>query len=173
MSTLKELVDETASIKNDISSCHGLIIEKLNNKGVSVNKTYKLRSLINKIDDITLESLGGKRWATGVATIETVWHYYNGSSNSTPKYVDIQLNLDFTPSILFCKIPGFKLYSLEPNSGYAYIGDITYSSESPITTSSGSITLSMVGGTMRLKAQANRDHQVQIYAGQIQWYALG
>lgn len=53
MSTLKELVDETSSIKTDIVTCHSNLKEKLVEKGAEVSDSDKMLTLINKIDDLS------------------------------------------------------------------------------------------------------------------------
>ena len=52
MSTLKELVNETASIKNDIVNCNNVLKEKLTSKGVKYVNSDKHLELINKIENI-------------------------------------------------------------------------------------------------------------------------
>ena len=109
MSTLKELINATTSIKNDISSCHDLIIKKLTDKGVSVNKTSKLKQLIEQIDDINGSSTNGKRIVYGTST-------RNQSSLSGTitgfSYERITLSgLDFVPSRLIVYIEDIGFYS--------------------------------------------------------------
>lgn len=65
MSTLKNLVDETTNIKNELKTCHTNLKTNLINKGVKVLGTDKIVDLISKIDEIKL----GKKWASGEATV--------------------------------------------------------------------------------------------------------
>lgn len=48
MSTLKQLVDETTNIKNELVECHTNLKDSLMDKGVEVNSDDKLRDLVNK-----------------------------------------------------------------------------------------------------------------------------
>ena len=78
MATLKSLVDETTNIKNEIKTCHANLKNNLIEKGVECSDTDKMLILINKVCDISLESLGGIRWSSGTVS--------GSSSTSTYKY---------------------------------------------------------------------------------------
>lgn len=88
MSTLKQLVDETTNIKNELITCHTNLKTNLIGKGVEVLETDKIVDLINKIDGIKL----GKKWASG---------QISQTFDPTNKYRVIQSNIkfDFTPTI--------------------------------------------------------------------------
>lgn len=49
MTTLKQLVDETTNIKNDIVTCHGNLKSNLIAKGVQVSNSDKFPQLIEKV----------------------------------------------------------------------------------------------------------------------------
>lgn len=63
MSTLKQLVDETTNIKNELKTCHANLKNNLIEKSIECSSTDKLLSLVNKVGEIEL----GKKWATGKA----------------------------------------------------------------------------------------------------------
>ena len=53
MATLKQLVDETTNIKNELIDCHTDLKNNLINKGVEVTNNDKMSNLIDKINDIS------------------------------------------------------------------------------------------------------------------------
>lgn len=66
MATLSQLVAETTTIKNNLTTCHTNLKTKLQNKGVSVVSTDKMSTLINKIDSIpSLPSYAKEIWTKG------------------------------------------------------------------------------------------------------------
>ena len=52
MATLKSLVDETSNIKNELKNCHTTLKNNLIEKGVEVLPSYKMSTLISKINNI-------------------------------------------------------------------------------------------------------------------------
>ena len=52
MATLKNLVDETTNIKNELVTCYSNLKNNLNAKGVKVLDLDKMSSLIDKVGDI-------------------------------------------------------------------------------------------------------------------------
>ena len=54
MTTLKNLVDETTNIKNELVACHSNLKNNLIKKGVKCSSTDKMSSLIDKIDGIVV-----------------------------------------------------------------------------------------------------------------------
>ena len=70
MATLKQLVDETTKIKNELKTCHTNLKNNLINKGVECSNTDKLLSLVGKVGEIEL----GKKFISGIA--------YQNSNNS-------------------------------------------------------------------------------------------
>ena len=70
MSTLKQLVDETTNIKNELITCHANLKSNLIEKGVECSDTDKLLSLVDKIERIQT----GKKFISGIA--------YQNSNNS-------------------------------------------------------------------------------------------
>lgn len=67
MATLKNLVDETTNIKNELKTCHANLKNNLIEKSIECSSTDKLLSLVNKVGEIEL----GKKWATGKAQTST------------------------------------------------------------------------------------------------------
>lgn len=70
MSTLKELVNETTNIKNELKTCHANLKNNLTEKGVEYSDTDKLLSLVGKVGEIKL----GKKFISGIA-------YQNSDNN--------------------------------------------------------------------------------------------
>lgn len=62
MSTLKQLVDETTNIKNELKTCHANLKTNLIDKGVECRDTDKLLRLANKVGEIEL----GKKFIKGI-----------------------------------------------------------------------------------------------------------
>ena len=53
MATLKQLVDETTNIKNELKTCHTNLKSNLIEKGENISDDEKLLSLINKVKDLS------------------------------------------------------------------------------------------------------------------------
>lgn len=53
MATLKNLVDETTNIKDELKTCHTNLKNNLITKGVECSDTDKLLSLVNKVGEIS------------------------------------------------------------------------------------------------------------------------
>lgn len=100
MSTLKQLVDETTNIKNELKTCHTNLKNNLIEKGVECSDTDKLLSLVGKVGEIEL----GKKWASGE-------HIVNFPSTFVYS-VEIDLsNLSFTPSVVVCEFENIKVWN--------------------------------------------------------------
>lgn len=100
MSTLKQLVDETANIKNELKTCHTNLKNNLIEKGVECSDTDKLLSLVGKVGEIEL----GKKWASGE-------HIVNFPSTFVYS-VEIDLsNLSFTPSVVVCELKNIQVWN--------------------------------------------------------------
>ena len=126
-SNLAKSVEYVENIKNEVYSLRIKLINNLINKGVECSVSDKLTELISKVDGITLESLGGKKWAKGKFE----------SSNIT-------VNLEFTPNIVICFYMQDSWYhgvSLTIRTSDYYNSDFGYrayraNSYSPLLTSS-------------------------------------
>ena len=81
-----QIVDKIQALKNTMAT-------NLNNKGIGAIGTETLNELINKIGNINISTLGGKKWATGTT-------YLRSFSIS---------NLTFTPSLVI-------IYSISASS---------------------------------------------------------
>lgn len=100
MSTLKQLVDETTNIKNELITCHANLKNNLIEKGVECSDTDKLLSLVGKVGEIEL----GKKWASGE-------HIVNFPSTFVYS-VEIDLsNLSFIPSIVVCELKNIQVWN--------------------------------------------------------------
>lgn len=58
MPTLKNLVDETTNIKNELKECHANLKNNLTEKGVECDDADKFSSLVNKISSIKFVDFG-------------------------------------------------------------------------------------------------------------------
>ena len=76
MATLKNLVDETTNIKNELVACHSNLKNNLVAKGVECSDSDKMSNLIDKINDIVMLK------AVNVGTSTTL--FYDNTSYSTP-----------------------------------------------------------------------------------------
>lgn len=100
MSTLKQLVDETTNIKNELITCHANLKNNLIEKSVECSDTDKLLSLVGKVGEIEL----GKKWASGE-------HIVNFPSTYVYS-VEIDLsNLSFTPSVVVCEFKNIQVWN--------------------------------------------------------------
>ena len=100
MSTLKQLVDETTNIKNELKICHANLKTNLIDKGVECSDTDKLLNLVGKVGEIEL----GKKWASGE-------HIVNFPSTFVYS-VEIDLsNLSFTPSVVVCELKNIEAWN--------------------------------------------------------------
>lgn len=90
MPTLKDLVDETTNIKNELIKCHFDLKSNLIDKGITVENTDKMKDLIDKVSLLLNSS---KKWA-------------KGSLSGTSATFTIP-NIGFIPSILI-------VYSIKP-----------------------------------------------------------
>ena len=100
MSTLKQLVDETTNIKNELKTCHTNLKNNLIDKGVECSDTDKLLSLANKVGEIKL----GKKWASGEHIVNFPGTYVSS--------VEIDLSsLSFTPSVVVCELENIKVWN--------------------------------------------------------------
>lgn len=75
MATLKELVNEVTTIKNELKTCHTNLKNNLASKGVTVASSDKIASLINKIPSIST--------ATKVSASDNVLISFIGSDRLT------------------------------------------------------------------------------------------
>lgn len=100
MSTLKQLVDETTNIKNELKTCHTNLKSNLMKKGVECSDTDKLLNLVGKVGEIEL----GKKWANGE-------HIVNFPSTFVYS-VEIDLsNLSFIPSVVVCELKNIQVWN--------------------------------------------------------------
>ena len=90
MATLKNLVNETTNIKNEIKACHTNLKNSLIEKGVECSDNDKIINLIEKISSINLDL----KYAKGTSSVGT------NSILTIPK-------VDFTP--IFVLSHGYNL----------------------------------------------------------------
>ena len=99
MSTLKELVNETTNIKNELVACHTNLKNNLIDKGVVCSSTDKLLSLVDKVGEVeTVKYASGKIYKT-----LTYDHTY---VDKPPTEVKIPFNapLDFIPKTVIITV---------------------------------------------------------------------
>lgn len=82
-------------LANEAQYCKNIMANNLNAKGVGANGNSALRDLANLIGNISIQSLGGVRIATGTIAIPHV-KYFNGNVNLgfTPNVIVIKINVD-------------------------------------------------------------------------------
>lgn len=103
MATLKNLVDETTNIKNELITCHTNLKNNLIEKGVVCGNSDKLLSLVDKVKKIEL----GKKWASGSINSsgsKTLFRKWNNSSDYNTYYITIPLS--FKPSYVIAVYKG-------------------------------------------------------------------
>ena len=93
MATLKNLVDETTNIKNEVVTCYTDFKENLTNLGVTLEDNSKLSDLINKLPNIKLRDF---KFAKGKITVS--------SGNTVTATVG---GLDFKPYIVIMNTSDF------------------------------------------------------------------
>ena len=76
MTTLKNLVDETANIKNELVACHSNLKNNLIEKGVECSDTDRISNLVDKINGI---KVGKKAIAGDSIELVNMKHYSNGT----------------------------------------------------------------------------------------------
>lgn len=103
-STLKELVDETTVIKNDLVSCRNTLKTNLSDKGVDTSALNKMGELINSIPSMPV-----KVFAKGTCSVNL--NFVGDSSVEREKINHINTNLNFVPSEIIV-----KLYLLESST---------------------------------------------------------
>lgn len=107
MATLKQLVDETTTIKNELVTCHTTLKNNLLSKGVTVGSNDKIPIMINKINEIS----------TGIEI------KYSTSLPSAVKNGDFYVISDVTPNNIYIKHYEGENTSLD-NAGSYNNGDI-------------------------------------------------
>lgn len=166
MSTLKQLVDETTNIKNELKTCHTNLKNNLANKGVECSNSDKLLTLVNKIKNIEL----GRKWATGTA-----------QTNTTNVQGAITVSsLSFRPSIvIMCgnrgsadlMIGGLYVQGHQKNRNIAYyynLDDLNGSTGSKVVGNSTNNECYIVDNGFRLLATWVNVQQIY----NITWYAF-
>ncbi|MGX4600237.1 hypothetical protein [Faecalimicrobium sp. JNUCC 81] len=101
MSTLKNLVDETTNIKNDLVTCHTNLKNNLISKGMEILDSDKIPSLINKVGNIEL----GKKLASGTIIYNNErGDFFNGFGNKVTGINYIRISgLNFKPRLIFAR----------------------------------------------------------------------
>lgn len=88
-------------LANEAQYCKNIMANNLNAKGVGANGNYALRDLANLIGNISIQSLGGKRYIQGGTTISTASKKFMphlGSSTALMYYVQVT-GFDFVPRV--------------------------------------------------------------------------
>lgn len=98
MSTLKQLVDETTNIKNELKTCHANLKANLIDKGVEVLKADKIANLVNKVGNIEL----GKKWASGTALTPGRQQRFTSQNGNTRSLNVLDIPMpNFKPTTVF------------------------------------------------------------------------
>ena len=113
MSTLKQLVDETTKIKNELKTCHANLKNNLIDKGVECSDTDKLLRLANKVGEIEL----GKKWASGTSVVNSSKISVRGL-NFKPRFIygyQTGVNYYDKRSVVYCSSPTIDIYAEHSN----------------------------------------------------------
>ena len=101
MATLKELVAQTTTIKNELKNCHTSLVNNLTNVGITCSSSDKMQTLIDKI--ATIE--------TGTTITEGSYDSTITVSSTSYAYTTITTGTSFTPSRIFVKLGSHIRYS--------------------------------------------------------------
>ena len=106
MSTLKQLVDETTNIKNELITCHANLKNNLIEKSIECSSTDKLLSLVNKVGEIRTV-----KYASGM--LHDGFSHYNSSSGTLPtvRKLIFSAPLDFEPTNIILKFKYIQIQS--------------------------------------------------------------
>ena len=98
MATLKSLVDETSSIKDELKTCHVNLKNNLIEKGVECSEDNKMSSLIDKVSGIKM-----KRFISGTVIIENEPVAMRCVNSSTSYHTNacIKINFPFAVDYLY------------------------------------------------------------------------
>lgn len=128
MTTLKQLIDETTNIKDDLISCYNSLKTNLTDKGIEVPASAKMLTLINMVGDIT----SGKKWASGSTQSEN----YNGGS-----YRLTVSGLEFRPRLIIFTNPNVDVnVYCDPLDFGVNLAHVESANTVELTTGSSSIT---------------------------------
>lgn len=103
LTDLSSAIQYSENINSKISTLKIKLENSLIQKGVSCSNTDKFSSLIDKVNNISLEGLGGKKWATGTVTSSSTTIQYISSKGGTANnkhYSATINNLSFIPSVV-------------------------------------------------------------------------
>ena len=92
MATLKNLVDETTNIKNELVECHSNLKNNLIEKGVECSNTDKMSSLIDKVGNIT-----GYRISDTITEAQVTLSSYDASTVGNKYATTITTYCEFNP----------------------------------------------------------------------------
>lgn len=108
-STLKELVDETGLIKNDLVNCRNNLKNNLSAKGMDVSGTDKMQVLVDKVNEIEVEKynfpLKPKTLVTNNRVINMPTFYYS-------KAIDFSENFRYGIASFSTSSAGFGNYNI-------------------------------------------------------------
>ena len=125
MSTLKQLVDETTNIKNELKTCHTNLKSNLIEKGVECSDADKLLSLVGKVGEIEL----GKKWASGTSVVNSSKISVRGL-NFKPRFIygyQTGVNYYDKRSVVYCSSPMIDIYAEHSNYFEDYGKSVIYS----------------------------------------------
>ena len=120
MATLKNLIDETTNIKNELKTCHTNLKNNLNAKGIAVSATDKILNLIDKVGGINGYAFDGDSNEP-----EIILDYYDPGASY--KYASVTQAiykvLNASPISGFCNVSvsGFDTSSSNSLWGTVYI----------------------------------------------------
>lgn len=151
--SLSNTLTSLSNKKDDIKAMKNNLYSILSKKSVECSEDDRMSSLIDKVNDISLKSLGGIKWANGTYTI----------SDAT-KSVTISTNLEFTPTTVLV-IANAQVYGSFYSYNYA-ISNFDMSSESSYVANHTIKDISPTGFTVY-----NRTGGTGNITGKLTWYA--
>lgn len=153
---LSSAIQYNENINSEISTLKIKLKNNLIQKGVSCSNTDKFSSLINKVNDISLESLGGRKWASGIL---------NYTKDTDVASITIAHNSDFTPTLAFVI---FELYwTSEVTCAYVGVSNLgTMSTYNGYTTAT---TLNLILNDSTITFSYNKTGSMK---GNLYWYVF-
>lgn len=99
--------DTFATMKSRINTLKNTMANNLKAKGVTATGTETLNSLISKIVNISLSSLGGKKYATGIAVPGSFTTYKDNYSANAYGYPITLTGIGFIPRFIIVSVGGY------------------------------------------------------------------
>lgn len=153
---LSSAIQYNENINSEISTLKIKLENNLIQKGVQCSKTDKMSSLIDKVNEISLESLGGRKWASGIL---------NYARDTGVASITIAHNSDFTPTLAFVIFESY--WTGEVNCDYVGVSNLgTMSTDNNYTTPT---TLDLILNDSTITFSRNKSGSMN---GNLYWYVF-